>query len=79
MLVANNTLVYRHPGLFFREHLASRKKYFYHFETEKIVLIHIHNIFVTKKFFFGNVNQNKIDPHVSCRPGRVSANQQVLP
>ena len=33
------------------------KNFFYHFEMEKIGLILIYNIFVTKKIFFGNEHQ----------------------
>ena len=70
----------RHPGLFFRVHPVGRKKnFFYHFEMEKVALIFIYNIFVTKKIFFRNEHQKKfIDPHVSCRPGKVMANQQIF-
>ena len=50
-------LVCLHPGLFFRVHLASWKSFFYHFKMEKIVLILIYNIFVTKKFFYRNEHQ----------------------
>ena len=53
-------LVCRHPGLFFRVHPAGRKKgFFYHFEMEKIALILIYNIFVTKKILFRNEHQKK--------------------
>ena len=50
-----NMLVCRHPGLFFSSAPGwSEKKFFYHFEMEKIALIVIYNILVTKKFFFRN-------------------------
>ena len=49
-----NMLVCHHSGLFFRVHLAGRKKnHFLSFEMEKIALILIYNIFVTKNFFSG--------------------------
>ena len=35
------------------------KKSFYHFEMERIALILIYNIFVTKKIFFRNEHQKK--------------------
>ena len=38
----------------------SEKFFFYHFEMEKIALILIYNIFVTKKVFFRNEHQKKI-------------------
>ena len=46
-----NMLVCRYPGLFFRVHPTGRKVFFYHFEMEKITLILIYDILVTKKFF----------------------------
>ena len=54
-----NMLVCNHTGLFFRVLLAGRKNFFYHFEMEKIALILIYNIFVTKKTFFRNEYQKK--------------------
>ena len=43
-----NMLVCCHAGLFFQVHPASWKKFLYHFEIEKIVIILIFNIFVIK-------------------------------
>ena len=72
-------LVCRHPDLFFRVHPASRIFFFYHFGMEKIALIRIYNIIVTKKNFFQEWTLKKVfDPHVSCRPGRVTANQHIF-
>ena len=53
-----NMLACRHMGLFFPVYLVGRKK-IYHFEMEKIALILIYDIFVTKKFFSG-MNVKKI-------------------
>ena len=40
---------------------------------EKIALILIYNVFVTKKIFFRNGHQKIFfDPHASCRLGRVT-------
>ena len=47
------------------------KKNNYHFEMEKISLILIYNIFVTK-------HQKKFDSHVSCRPGQMTANKHAF-
>ena len=68
-------LVYHHhPGLLFQVHPTSQKKKKF-FEMEKIALIVIYNIFVTKNNFW-NMNIKKyFDPHVSCRPDWVVANQ----
>ena len=45
----------------------------------KIALILNYKIFVTKKIFFLGMNIKKFfDPHVSCRPGRVTANQHIF-
>ena len=52
-----NMLVCRHPGLFFLSTPGRSEKFFYHFEMEKIALILIYNIFVTKKIFFRNEHQ----------------------
>ena len=44
---------------------------------EKIALIVIYNTFVTKNNFW-NINIKKyFDPHVSCRPDWVVANQHI--
>ena len=51
-------LACRHMGPFFPVYLVGRKK-IYHFEMEKIALILIYDIFVTKKFFSG-MNVKKI-------------------
>ena len=46
---------------------------------EKIALSLIYNVFVTKKNFPRNEHQkNFFDSQVSCRPGRVTANQHIL-
>ena len=44
---------------------------FYHFVIEKIALILIYNIVLSKKVFSRNKHQKKnfFNPHVSCRPG----------
>ena len=75
-----NMLVCRHPGLFFRLHSAGRNFFFFnHFEMEKIALIFIYNIFVTKKNYFQEWTSKKFfDPHVSCRPARVTPNQHIF-
>ena len=55
-----NMLVCRHPGLYFWVHPTGRKNFiFYHFEMEKIALIPVYNIFVTKNFFFRNEHPKK--------------------
>ena len=65
-------LGYRPLGLFFRVHLAEKWK------MEKIAIILIYYIFVTKQKFFINEHQKNFDPHVSCRLGRVMANQHIF-
>ena len=63
---------------FFKYTRPVGKILFYHFVIEKIALILIYNIVLTKKVFFRNKHQKKnFDPHVSCRPGRVTANQHI--
>ena len=52
-----NMWVCRHPGLFFLVHPAGREKKIHHFQFEKIALILIRNISVTKNFFFRNEHQ----------------------
>ena len=53
-----NMLVCRHLGLFFSSTPSWLEKNFLNqFEMEKIALILIYNIFVTKKIFFSNENQ----------------------
>ena len=39
---------------------VGKKKIFYHFEMEKVALILIYNIFVTKKIFFRNEHQKNL-------------------
>ena len=64
-------LVCFHLGLFFQVKLVDWKKgFFCHFKMEKIALILIYNIFVTKQKLF--------DLHVSCIPGQMTANQHIL-
>ena len=61
-----------------------RKNYFYHFKMENIALILIcNNIFVTcvmkYMIYFQEWTSKKIfDPRVSCRPGRMTANQHIF-
>ena len=64
-------LVCFHLDLFFQVNLVDWKKgFFCHFKMEKIALILIYNIFVTKQKLF--------DLHVSCRPGQMTPNQHIL-
>ena len=57
-------LVYRHPGLFFRVYPASWKKFFYHFEVEKIAITFIYLAWFSRSllhcicgvYFFCNVD-----------------------
>ena len=71
-------LVCRHPGPFFRVHPASQEKN-YHSEMEKIALTPICNIIVTKKISSGmKIKKKFFDTHVSCRHGRVTANQYIF-
>ena len=72
-----NMLVCHHPNLFFGVYSAGRI-FFYHFEMEKIELILIYNIFETKNSFLGMNIKKNFDRHVSCRLGRVKANQHIL-
>ena len=46
-------------GSAFSSKPSQLEKIFYHFEMEKIALLLIYNIFVTKKFFFRNEYQKK--------------------
>ena len=48
------------PGLFFKYTRLVGKNFFYHFEMEKIALIRICNISVTKKNFFRSEHQKII-------------------
>ena len=67
-------LVWRHPGLLFRVHSAGWKKKISFWDGKDS--INPYDIFVTKKITFRNEHQKKkFDPHVSCRPGPVTANQ----
>ena len=45
---------------------------------EKIALILIYNIFMTKKSFSGIDIKIFFDPHISCRPGQMLANQHIF-
>ena len=59
-----NMLHWSHPGVFLRTPGRSEKIFFYHFEMEKIALILIYNIFVTKKLFFRNEHQKFFLTHM---------------
>ena len=54
------------------------KKNFYQFEMKKVAWIFIYNKFGTKRNFCQEWTSKKFfHPHVSCRPGRVTANQHI--